>query len=70
MGVTMDMKKDSLVMLLTNINKKLRTVVKNTLGDDFIISKISDGKFSTLEQFKKAYYKEVKDKALNGLINI
>ena len=40
---------------------------KNTLGDDFIISKISDGKFSTLEQFKKAYYKEVKDKASNGL---
>lgn len=40
---------------------------KNTLGDDFIINKISDGKFSTLEQFKKAYYKEVKDKASNGL---
>ena len=40
---------------------------KNTLGDDFIISKISDGKFSTLEEFKKAYYKEVKDKASNGL---
>ena len=40
---------------------------KNTLGDDFIISKISDGKFSTLEAFKKAYYKEVKNKATNGL---
>ena len=40
---------------------------KNTLGDDFIINKISDGKFSTLEEFKKAYYKEVKDKASNGL---
>ena len=40
---------------------------KNTLGDDFIISKISEGRFANLEQFKKAYYKEVKDKATNGL---
>lgn len=40
---------------------------KNTLGDDFIISKISEGQFANLEQFKKAYYKEVKDKATNGL---
>lgn len=40
---------------------------KNTLGDDFIISKISEGQFANLEEFKKAYYKEVKDKATNGL---
>ena len=40
---------------------------KNTLGDDFIISKISEGKFNNLEDWKKAYYKEVKDKATNGL---
>ena len=40
---------------------------KNTLGDDFIISKISEGRFANLEEFKKAYYKEVKDKATNGL---
>lgn len=40
---------------------------KNTIGDDFIISKISEGRFANLEEFKKAYYKEVKDKATNGL---
>ena len=40
---------------------------KNTLGDDFIINKISEGKFNNLEDWKKAYYKEVKDKATNGL---
>ena len=36
---------------------------KDTLGDDFIISKISDGQFNLLEDFKKAYFKEVKDKS-------
>ena len=40
---------------------------KDTLGDDFIINKISEGKFNNLEDWKKAYYKEVKDKATNGL---
>ena len=30
-----------------------------TLGDDFIIQKISDGRFSTLEDWKKAYFNEV-----------
>ena len=39
---------------------------KNTLGDDFIINKISDGKFSNLEDWKKAYFKEVVDKAKAG----
>ena len=37
-----------------------------TLGDDFIIKKVSDGKFSTLEDWKKAYFKEVVDKAKAG----
>ena len=40
---------------------------KSTLGDDFIISKISDGQFTSLEAFKKAYFKEVKEKASHGL---
>lgn len=40
---------------------------KNTLGDDFIISKISDGQFTSLEAFKKAYFKEVKEKASHGM---
>ena len=43
---------------------------KNTLGDDFIISKISDGQFNTLEDFKKAYFKEVKEKASHGLTTV
>ncbi len=38
----------------------------NTLGDDFIIKKVSDGKFNTLEDWKKAYFKEVVDKAKAG----
>ena len=43
---------------------------KNTLGDDFIINKISDGQFNSLEEFKKAYFKEVKDKASHGLTTV
>ena len=39
---------------------------KNTLGDDFIINKISDGKFNNLEDWKKAYFKEVVDRAKAG----
>ena len=39
---------------------------KATLGDDFIIKKVSDNKFSTLEEWKKAYFKEVVDKAKAG----
>ena len=38
-----------------------------TLGDDFIISKISDGKFNTLEDWKKAYFNEVVTSAKNGI---
>ena len=34
---------------------------KSTLGDDFIINKISEGQFNSLEDFKKAYFKEVKE---------
>ena len=40
---------------------------KDTLGDDFIINKISDGKFNNLEDWKKAYFKEVVDKAKLGM---
>ena len=43
---------------------------KNTLGDDFIINKISDGHFNSLEEFKKAYFKEVKEKASHGLTTV
>ena len=38
----------------------------NNLGDDFIIKKVSDNKFSTLEEWKKEYFKEVVDKAKAG----
>ena len=37
-----------------------------TLGDDFIIKKVSDSKFNTLEDWKKEYFKEVVDKAKAG----
>ena len=43
---------------------------KNTLGDDFIINKISDGQFNSLEDFKKAYFKEVKEKASHGFTTV
>ncbi|KXU04263.1 Zinc metalloprotease zmpB precursor [Streptococcus oralis] len=33
------------------------------LGDKYVIQKISNGQFETLEQWKVAYYKEVKQKA-------
>lgn len=36
------------------------------LGDDFIIKKVSNNRFSTLEEWKKAYYQEVKAKADKG----
>ncbi len=37
-----------------------------SLGDDFIIKKVSDGKFTSLEAWKKEYFKEVVDKAKAG----
>ena len=41
-----------------------------TLGDDYIIQKISDGTFSTLEDWKKAYFNEVVTSAKNGIQSI
>ena len=38
-----------------------------TLGDDFVIQKISDGRFSTLEDWKKAYFNEVVTSAKSGI---
>ncbi|WP_048717195.1 ZmpA/ZmpB/ZmpC family metallo-endopeptidase [Streptococcus sp. 343_SSPC] len=38
-----------------------------TLGDDFVIQKISDGRFTTLEDWKKAYFNEVVTSAKNGM---
>ena len=43
---------------------------KNTLGDDFIINKISEGKFNNLEDWKKAYFNEVVTSAKNGIQSI
>ena len=43
---------------------------KETLGDDFITNKISDGKFNNLEDWKKAYFEEVVTKAKNGIQSI
>ena len=36
------------------------------LGDDFIIKKVSNGRFTNLEDWKKEYYKEVKAKGEKG----
>ena len=43
---------------------------KETLGDDFIINKISEGKFNNLEEWKKAYFNEVVTSAKNGIQSI
>ena len=40
------------------------------LGDDFIIKKVSNGRFTNLEEWKKAYYQEVKAKADKGFTAI
>ena len=40
------------------------------LGDDFIIKKVSNGRFTNLEDWKKEYYKEVKAKAEKGFTAI
>ena len=40
------------------------------LGDDFIINKVSNGKFQSLEAWKKAWYHEVHEKALRGFVEI
>ena len=50
--------------------QEAKAASKDTLGDDFIISKISEGQFNLLEDFKKAYFKEVKDKSSHGLTTV
>ena len=40
------------------------------LGDDFIIEKVSGGKFHTLEEWKKEWFKEVKSKGEKGFVEI
>ena len=40
------------------------------LGDDFIIKKVSNGRFTNLEDWKKEYYKEVKAKGEKGFTTI
>ena len=43
---------------------------KQGIGDDFIIQKVSNGRFNTLEAWKKEWYKEVKAKAEKGFVEI
>ena len=40
------------------------------LGDDFIINKVSNGKFQSLEAWKKTWYHEVHEKAQRGFVEI
>ena len=41
-----------------------------TLGDDFVIQKISEGRFNNLEDWKKAYFNEVVTSAKKGIQSI
>ena len=43
---------------------------KGLLGDDFIIKKVSKGRFNTLEEWKKEWFKEVKAKGEKGFVAI
>ena len=43
---------------------------KGLLGDDFIIKKVSNGKFDSLEAWKKEWFKEVKAKGEKGFVEI
>ena len=43
---------------------------KGLLGDDFIIKKVSDNTFTTLEAWKKEWYRSVKEKAEKGFTAI
>ena len=43
---------------------------KGLLGDDFIIKKVSDNTFTTLEAWKKEWYRAVKEKAEKGFTAI
>ena len=43
---------------------------KGLVGDDFIIKKVSKGRFDSLEAWKKAWYHEVKAKAEKGFTEI
>ena len=40
------------------------------LGDDFIINKVSNGKFQSLEAWKKAWYHEIHEKSQRGFVEI
>ena len=40
------------------------------VGDDFIIKKVSNGRFQNLEQWKSAWYHEVHEKAQKGFVEI
>ncbi|RJU25275.1 ZmpA/ZmpB/ZmpC family metallo-endopeptidase [Streptococcus sp. AM43-2AT] len=41
-----------------------------TLGDDFVIQKISEGRFNNLEDWNKAYFEEVVNNAKKGIQSI
>ena len=40
------------------------------VGDDFIIKKVSNGRFQNLEEWKSAWYHEVHEKAQKGFVEI
>ena len=42
----------------------------DVLSDEYVIKQISGGRFSTIEDFKKAYFREVKTQAIHGLTTI
>ena len=57
-------------MLQTSINKNPKQAGLATLGDDFVIQKISEGRFNNLEDWNKAYFEEVVNNAKKGIQSI
>ena len=51
----------------SNKYKNAADVEKKVLSDEFIIQKISKGRFNNLEDWKKAYFEEVVQQAKKGL---
>ena len=55
----MAMKKASLGYASNKYKQESKQAGLATLGDDFVIQKISEGRFNNLEDWKKAYFNEV-----------
>ena len=66
-GVIMATKMVSQVMLRNKYKDEALSEGHDTLGDDFIIQKVSKGKFQNLEEWKKAWFDAIIAKAKRGI---